>query len=92
MAVTRQRVAVRIGSVVVPRGRGFDASDLGARVETELRDLLEREPLRSPSPLGGTVSMPGGRVVAPSLGSPATVARALARHVHDRLRAEERRR
>lgn len=86
------RVAVRIGSVAVPRGRGFDASDLGARVETELGELLEREPLRSSPSLGGTLSVPGGRVVTASLASPATVARAIARHVHERLRAEERRR
>jgi len=87
MGVTR--LAVRIGSVTVPRGRGFDAADLGARVEAELRELLAQQPLRRLPEPGVPLTLEGGAVPAPSLASPAAAAHAIACRIHTSLQAGE---
>lgn len=88
MAVTT--ISVRIESLTLPEGRMVYDPDLGRRVEAELVRLLERETPPQALRDGALIAVPGGRVHTGSLASPASVAHALARHVHAALVSEAR--
>lgn len=82
MALTR--VDVRIARLLVPAGARLDRADLEQRVAAELRALLAAQPARST-----TAHRARTRVSVPSATAPATVARAIARRLHEALQAGE---
>ncbi len=66
-------------------GARFDEPDLAQRVGAELSALIAREPLPHALPAGATLRAPGGRIHVASNGTPASVAHAIARHLHTAL-------
>lgn len=84
------RVSVGIASIAVPAGRGrIDPDDLRRRVELELAELLEREPLRMIPLSDARIESAGGEVHVASAATPASVAHALARRIHSTLQIGE---
>jgi hypothetical protein len=73
-------ITVRIGTLAAPPGT--DVTTLHEDIARELRTLLEREPVGR---LPEQIALPGGRVHA---ASDASLAYAVARHVHNELRAQ----
>jgi hypothetical protein len=83
-------VHVRIDTLRVPAGTALDPVDLCERVELELAALLTRMPLpeRRGSP-DVWLKLGGGRVNVAATATDASVAYALARHVHSALACGE---
>jgi hypothetical protein len=83
-------VHISIGTLRVPAGSPLEREDLQRRVGLELAALLARAPLREAR---GSSRVPlrleVGSVRAASTASCATVAHALARHIHAALRRED---
>lgn len=89
-------VHVRIDKITVPAGRSLDPQELARRVERELAELLALDAAvggRTLATAAGaskdtTLTAPGGQVRAASAATPASLAHAIARHVHAGLRAQ----
>ncbi|HWT95333.1 MAG TPA: hypothetical protein VN238_20220 [Solirubrobacteraceae bacterium] len=83
-------VHVRIGKITVPAGRNLDPEDLARRVERELAELLALDAAvnrQTAATADRTLTAPGGQVRAASAATPASLAHAIARHVHAGLRS-----
>jgi hypothetical protein len=63
----------------------LDPQELSQRVAVELRDLLAREPLPRLPPPGTVIRAPVGRVHTGNATTAASVAHAIARHLHTTL-------
>jgi hypothetical protein len=75
---------VRIDRVSGCRNQ-LDPGELSERVAAELRELLAREPLPRLPPAGTVIRAPVGRVHTGSAATAASVAHAIARHLHTTL-------
>jgi hypothetical protein len=86
-------VHVRIERITVPAGRSLDPQELARRVERELAELLALDAAVNPrahaasASADRTLTAPGGQVRAASAATPASLAHAIARHVHAGLRS-----
>lgn len=63
----------------------IDSHELSQRVAVELGELLAREPLPRFPPPGTVIRAPSGRVHAGSASTAASIAHAIARHLHTTL-------